>query len=188
MCPGPAVLDGSCGGVLAAIALPGHPESFLPQTGGPLIFVNIPTASHIVAVVNRGQRRIVATSKLGGARGNFPMALDKAGHRPLVVCRAPAELLVLKTDAGRIVARVPSVARDGIGYDAPLLRAYITGGAGSITLIERQDANHYLGLTEVPAPPGGRTSLLVPALGRLYLGAWGRAGNPDELRSYEVLP
>lgn len=186
---GLAVLDGETGRLLTTIPLPSHPESFQIEEFGPKIFVNIPSAGNVVAVINRRQRRIAALWRLDGAHDNFPMALDEADHRLFVVCREPAELLVLNSGTGRIVARVPCVgAADDVWYDQARKRIYISGGDGSITVIARKDANHYRSIARIRTPPGGRTSCLVPQLNRFYLGIWGRGTQPEELRIYGTRP
>src|SRR5918996_3720929 len=82
-------------GALGIIAVPGgerlddiplsaHPESFQLETAGARIFVNVPRAGH-VAVVDRLERTPVAVWPLVDVRANFPMALDEAGHRLIVI-------------------------------------------------------------------------------------------------------
>lgn len=186
---GLAFLDAATGKLVSTIRLPSHPESFQLETSGPDIFVNIPGAGNVVEVVNRVKGKIVATWPLEEARGNFPMALDEAGHRLFVVCRSPAELLVLNSGSGKLLARVPSVSRaDDVWYGAARRRVYISGGGGYITVIAQQNPNTYHPLAQIKTPPGGRTSLLVPELHRLYLGIWGRDGLPEELQIYAVRP
>lgn len=184
---GIAILDGATGNLVATIRLPDHPESFQLETAGEKIYVNIPSAGNIVDVLDRRTRRIVATWKLGAARDNFPMALDEANHRLFIACRTPAEVLVLDTESGHIVARIAAVTRaDDAWYDAANKRAYVSGGGGAITVIQETDANHYGKIAQFKTADGGRTSCLVPQLNRLFLGVWGQRGQPEELRIYEI--
>jgi len=89
------VLDAATSKKLADIALRAHPESFRLEESGPRIFVNLPNANHTIAVVDRSKRSVVATWQRE-AQANFPMALDEADHRLLVVTRRPPLLVVLK--------------------------------------------------------------------------------------------
>lgn len=186
---GLGILDGATGKLVAAIKLPGHPESFQLEDPGPRIFVNIPTAGNTIAVVDRKERRIVATWTLGGAQDNFPMALDGTDYRLFVTCRTPPEVLVLDSDSGKIIAHIPCVSHaDDMWYDAAHKRIYVSGGEGFISVIEQADLNHYRRIAQIRTSPGGRTSCFVPQLNRLYLGVWGRGGQPEELQVYEVQP
>ena len=186
---GLGILDATTGNLLQTIKLPDHPESFQLEKSGPRIFVNIPSAGNIIDVVDRVQGKIVATWKLGGAQDNFPMDLDDADHRLFVACRTPPEVLVLDTNSGEIVARVPSVSHaDDLWYDAAHKRAYVSGGGGFITVIAQDDANHYRRIAQIKTLPGARTSFLAPQLKRLYLGIWGLENHPAELRVYETQP
>lgn len=73
-------------------------------------------------------------------------------------------------------------------YDEAHRRIYVSGGEGFISIVQQLDVNHYQRVAQVRTPPGGRTSILVPPLDRLYLGVWGRGGRPEELRVYAVQP
>jgi len=184
---GIAILDGTTGSLVGTINLPDHPESFQLEENGQKIYVNIPSANNIVDVVDRSARKVVATWTLGGAQDNFPMALDEANHRLFITCRTPAEVLILDTRSGKIIARIPSVTHaDDAWYDPANKRAYTSGGGGFITVIGEEDANHYRTVAQIKTAPGARTSCLVPELKRLYLGVWGQGGRPEELRVYEI--
>ncbi|HEV2298803.1 MAG TPA: hypothetical protein VGR72_09830 [Candidatus Acidoferrales bacterium] len=183
---GLAILVAATGNLLNTIKLPAHPESFQLEDSGPRIYINIPDANNVVAVVDRSEKKIVASWTLGGAQDNFPMALDDAHHRLFIGCRTPAEVLVLDTASGKILARVPSVTHaDDLWYDAAHKRIYVSGGGGFITVIAQQDADHYQRVAQIKTLPGARTSILVPQLNRFYLGVWGHPTQPAELRIYE---
>ena len=168
-----ALLDAASGEKTGEIALPGHPESFRLEAGGPRAFVNVPTARQVV-VVDRDAGRQVAAWKVDG-RDNFPMALDEAAGRLLVVERHPPELLVLDTASGEVAARLPTCGdADDVFLDAKRGRVYVSCGEGVVNVVERR-GDAYQELARVPTAPGARTSLLVPELDRLYVAA--RAGD-----------
>ncbi|MDE3181557.1 MAG: YncE family protein [Acidobacteriota bacterium] len=184
---GIGIVNAGAGSLIGTIKLPGHPESFQLASAGPLIYVNIPTAGHIVEVMNRDTRQLVAKWTIEGARDNFPMALDDAHHRLFVVCRRPAEMLVLDVNSGRIVARVPCVGdADDIWYDAARKLIYISGGEGYISVVKQRDPNHYQMLAQIKTALGARTSFFVPQLSRMYLAAPRRGNQSAELRIYDT--
>lgn len=186
---GLAILDGATGNQLGVIKLPAHPEGFQLEESGLRIYVNIPSANNIVAVVDRNERKIVATWRIGRARDNFPMALDEKERRLFIVSRTPPELLALDTGSGKVVAEVPAVGHaDDVWYDPTRKRAYVSGGDGYISVIAEQDPDHYRRIAQFKTAPGGRTSFLSPQLGRLYLGVWGVNGSAEQLRVYDVEP
>jgi DNA-binding beta-propeller fold protein YncE len=162
-----ALVDAASGTKAGEIALPGHPEAFQIETGGSRVFVNVPGARQI-AVTDRDAGRQVATWKLAG-QGNFPMALDEAHGRLLVVDRNPPELLVFDTGRGELVARLPTCGdADDVFLDTKRERVYVSCGEGFIDIV-RQNGDAYERLTRVPTAPGARTALFVPGLDRLYL-------------------
>ncbi len=182
------ILDVATGQKLADIPLRGHPESFRLEESGTKIFVNVPTANHTIAVVDRVKRWIIATWTLE-AQANFPMALDEPDHRLLVVTRRPAQLIVLDTQSGKPVASQPAVAdADDVFYDAAHKRVYISGGEGFIDIFEQRDPDHYRPIGRIPTASGARTSLFAPELNRLYLAVPHRGNQTAEIRVYEAQP
>ena len=171
---------------LGDVPLQGHPEAFQLEQAGPRIFVNVPSA-HQVAVVDRDKHAVTMTWPLQGAEAHFPMALDEAQHRLFVDARTPPLLVVLDTESGKEVARVPSVGdADDLFYDAPHRRLYIAGGAGALSIVAQEDADHYTPVATIPTAAGARTALFVPALGRLYLAVPHRGTQSAEIRVYAV--
>ncbi len=183
---GLGVIDVASNRLLHDIKLAKHPESFRLEKSGQRIFVNIPNAGEI-AVVDRLKRTVAVRWPLDGDHANFPMALDEPEKRLFIVCRHPAELLVLDTASGKPVVKLPCVGdADDVWYDAALKRIFISGGEGFLSVIEQRDANHYEALAKIPTAPGARTSFFVPQLRRLYLAVPRRGAQSAQLRVYEV--
>ncbi len=149
--------------------LDAHPESFQLEKNGSRIFINIPEAGN-VTVVDRRTRTVKAKWPVTGAKSNFPMALDEVNHRLFIGCRKPAKMLVLDTADGKEIASVDITGdTDDLFYDATLKRIYVSGGAGSVSVIEQKEPDHYNVIATIPTGEGARTSLLVPELKRLYV-------------------
>jgi hypothetical protein len=163
-----ALMDSASGKPTAEIRLPGHPESFQLEHGGPRIFVNVPDA-HQITVVDRFTGQQVASWGLAGAQANFPMALDEADGRLVVGYREPGLLAVFDTRSGTPVTRLPACGdTDDVFIDAERERVYLSCGAGFLDVVQRRD-DIYEELARIPTSPGARTALFVPERERLYL-------------------
>ncbi len=171
--------------VIGEIKLRGHPESFQLEAGGPLIYVNVPTAG-LIAVADRDKGTVV-TDWIVPAAGNFPMALDEASGRLFVATRHPARLLVFDTATGKVVVNIKTVRdADDVFFDGDTHRVYVSGGEGFVHVYQEDEVDH-LSLSErVRTRAGARTSLFVPEW-RLFFVAVPRQGNASaEIRVFKV--
>jgi DNA-binding beta-propeller fold protein YncE len=167
--------DGALGVVVAAsgarlddIPLAAHPESFQLERTGARIFVNVPRADH-AAVVDRQKRAPLAAWPLADVRANFPMALDEAGHRLIVIAREPPTLLVIDTRTGKELVRTDSCGdADDVFYDARRQQLYVSCGQGFLEVLALRDRAPQR-LASIPTAAGARTSLFVPDQDRLYV-------------------
>ena len=185
---GIGVLDAMTGRELGTVTLRGHAEAFEVENGGARIYVNVPTAREI-AVADWDRRTVIERWPMREYRDNFPMAFDKPHHRLFVVCRRPAQLLVIDPASGRMVAHLPVVGdADDVYYDEALRRVYVSGGQGMISVVDQTDADQYRLRTEIPTTPGARTSILVPPLKRFYLAVPRRGTHAAEISVYAVNP
>ncbi len=181
------IIAAASGEQVGAIKLDGHPESFQLEKSGSRVFVNVPTARKIT-VVDRDKGTVISSWPVVGARSNYAMALDESRHRLFVGARRPAKLLVFDTDSGKQVADLASPGdADDIFYDNARQGIYISGGDGSIGVIEQKDADHYKPTANISTAPGARTSLFVPELNRVYLAVPHRGSQPAEIRLYEAV-
>ncbi len=166
---GIAVIDAASGKRLDDVAkLDAHPESFQIAASRPVIYANIATKAKVV-VIDRNTHR-VTDWPLRTGKANYPMALDEADHRLFVVTRKPAQLVVLDSDSGAMVASVPCVNdSDDLYYDTARKRIYAPGGEGFISVVQQIDADHYQSLAKVPTTIGARTGLWYEKRDRFYL-------------------
>lgn len=182
-----AVIDPVAIRKVADVKLDGHPEAFQLEAKGNRLFVNVPSAKH-VAVIDRDKRTVIATWPIREAEAHFPMALDEPNHRLFVVCRAPAKVLVLDTETGKVVASAACCEdADDVFFDPASKRLLVSGGGAAVTVIQQEDADHYRAVADVATAPGARTSLFAPETGKLYVAAPARVAREAELRIYDVL-
>jgi DNA-binding beta-propeller fold protein YncE len=150
--------------------------------------VNLPN-SRKIAVVDRKTRTVIASWSTGQALANFPMALDEQEHRLFVVCRKPAELLVLSTDTGAVIAELPAVGDcDDVFYDTASKRLYTSGGEGNVSVVEQQSPNQYSELGKVSTRKGARTSFFSSASHALYVAARQQGSQPAAIYVYGIQP
>ena len=180
-----AALDATDGRKAGEAAVGGHPESFQLEASGPRIFVNVPTVRHI-SVVDRVQMKVVGTWPVTEAAANYPMALDEPGHRLFVGCRKPAVVLTYDIHSGKQTGSVRIAGdTDDLFWDAKRQRLYVSAGEGFIDVLQASESRLER-TARIPTAAGARTSLFVPALGRLYLAVPQRANQAAEIRVYEV--
>src|ERR1700674_1373855 len=166
---GIAVIEAATGKRLDdAAKLDAHPESFQIASSKPVIYANIATKAKVVVIDRKTHK--VTDWPLKNAKGNYPMALDEADHRILVVTRKPARLIAIDTETGATVASIPCVNdADDVYYDTGRKRIYIPGGEGFLSVIQQTDANHYPALSTNPTTIVARAGLWYEKRDRFYL-------------------
>lgn len=129
-----------------------------------------------VIVIDRDQRKVLATWPITGGPEPHAVALDGAHHRLLIGSRVkrshiyrPGKLVVMDSDTGRVIDAIDTEGGvDEVEYDAPSHRVYYTGTTGFVEVFKQIDADHYERLGRVPTGPIAKTSLLVPEMKRFY--------------------
>src|SRR5258708_1142919 len=162
----------------------GHSESFQLEKKGSRIFVNVPEDGSVVNVIDRKTGELTKWG-LNGVTANYPMALDEDNHRLFVVTRRPPFLMVLDTDTGKEVARVPvGGSCDDVYYDAERKRIYALGGEGFISVIQQNDPDHYTLSANIPSAIGVRTGIFYGT--SLYVGVPASGVEPAQIWNYAV--
>jgi len=162
----------------------GHSESFQLEKKGSRIFVNVPEDGSVVNVIDRKTGELTKWG-LNGAKANYPMALDEDDHRLFVVTRRPPFVMVLDTDTGKEVARVPVAGScDDVYYDAERKRIYAIGGEGFISVVQQNDLDHYTLSANIPSAVGVRTGTFYGT--SLYVGVPASGLEPAQIWNYAV--
>jgi YVTN family beta-propeller protein len=184
---GLAVIDPVKNSIIDTIKLDGHPESFqISDELQPGIFVNIPE-SNSISVVDVQKRAVVEKWSNSGTSGNYPMALDEDDRRLFTVYRSPSQLFVLDTNTGNLVTKLDVVNdADDIWFDGKNKQIYLTGGEGYLDIISQKDQNTYQEIAKIPTGQGGRTSLFVSALDRLYIAVPDYFGQDAKIEVFET--
>jgi hypothetical protein len=163
---GLAIIDPRKAVKLADTPLSGHPESFQLSATDNRVFVNIPNSRQI-AVIDRNNGKILTTWSTNHL-ANFPMALDAGRHVIGVVFRNPPSLTLLDADSGEVKGDIATCGEaDDAFFDKKRQRYYVSCGASEIDVYDA--AQEFSSLAKLTAPPGGRTSLFVPDLDRLFV-------------------
>jgi YVTN family beta-propeller protein len=158
------------GARVADIRLDAHPESFQLEKTGPRIFVNLP-GSKKIAVIDRNTKSILASWGTGGPLSNYPMALDEANHRLIVVCRIPPRIVVIDTTTGKVIQSIPTVGD--------------SDDEGAVSVVQQQDADHYREISRLATVKGARTGLFSADLDRLFVAVRRQGSQPAEIRIFE---
>ena len=179
-------------GVVAAtekageIPLGSHPESFQLEHSGSRVFVNVPKELG-VAVVDRTKHAVVSKWGLDWTAANYPMALDEGDARLFVGCRLPSRLVILDTNSGRVVAKLPIVGdSDDVFFDSSRHLVYVIGGEGAVDIFRMRDPNNYDRVGRTNTAPGARTGLFVSGLDRLFVAVPHRGSQVAKFLVYEV--
>ena len=184
---GLAVIDPVKNSLIDTIPLDGHPESFqISDELQPGIFVNTPE-SNSISVIDAQKRTVVAKWANNGTSGNYPMALDEDSYRLFTVYRSPSQLSVIDTNTGKPVTQLDVVKdADDIWFDAENKQIYLTGGEGYLDVVSQKDQNNYQEIAKIPTGQGGRTSLFVSALDRLYIAIPDYSGHDAKIEVFET--
>ncbi len=174
-----AVIDAVDFTVRSPIALPKDLGALRLEAGRPRMYVNAKQGQ--VVVIDTYKDEVIDRFPVAPARGNAALALDDPHRRLFIGCRERPSLVVMDSDTGKVVARVPIPGDvDDLSFDARRRRIYASCGEGAIAVIELLDPDRYRSLATIPTAPRARTSTFDPGSGRLYLAVPRRADRPDQ--------
>lgn len=171
---------------VGTIPLSSHPESFQIEEGGSRIFVNVPK-EFAVAVVDRTKDTVISKWGLDWSFANYPMALDEADKRLFVGCRLPARLVVLNTDSGQVVTKLPIVGdTDDVYFDPTRRFVYVISGDGAVDVFRMSDPDHYENAGRTNTASGARTGIFAPEFDRLFVAVPHRGSQAAKILVYQI--
>ncbi len=163
------VFDAATGQLLGTIALGGGPEFPAADDTGQ-VFVNIEDQNEIVRF-DLHTLAVTAHWPLAPAEGPSAMAFDATHHRLFSGCRSQ-QLVVLNSDTGAVVARLPiGKGVDAASYLPAKGLVLVSNGDGTLNIVHQTDADHYTAVETVNTAPGARTHAVDDATGRVFLGS-----------------
>lgn len=175
---GLAVIDPVTPSKLGEVELGAHPEGFQLEPETARVFVNLPSARQI-AVADLASGLRTATWAVPDLKSNFPLAIDASRSLLAVVFRSPAKLVLLDAKTGAVTASLPACSdADDVFFDAHRGWIYVSCGEGAVDVFQ-SDSTGTRPLARVPTLPGGRTSLFVPELDRLFVAVRAGSAHPE---------
>jgi DNA-binding beta-propeller fold protein YncE len=175
-----AVIEADGYSTRSPIPLPKDVGGFQLEWRRPRMYVNSKSAGQVI-VIDLENDKIIDRYPVAPAGMNAALAIDEPNRRLFVGCRRDPSLVVMDSDTGKVMARLPIPGDvDDLYFDAKRRRVYVSCGEGAIAVIRRNDADRYEALVALPTVTGARTSLFDAETGRLFLAVPRRAERPDQ--------
>jgi YVTN family beta-propeller protein len=172
--------------VVGNIRVPGNTlKGMLLDHDRSRLYVSVRDKSQVV-VIDLKRRAIVATYTSPDLKTNVPIDQD-AEQRLFVGGRKPNNLVILDARTGATLQYLPTVAAsDDLTVDPIHHRVYVTGSTG-MDVYARSAGDRYVREAHYDTL-GGKTSIYVPSLQRLYV-VHSRTNAPESgLQIYRVNP
>ncbi len=177
--------------LIADVKVDAHPAELLLDKSGKRLFCYVSVSSKI-QVIDTKTRKVIDTWPVSSERPGDG-AYDAAGNRLLIGTRKPPQMIAMDADTGKEVSSVATVdGMDGVSFDAKHRRVYVSGGrdaeVGFVYSYQQKDADHYELIDKLPTRQGAGTSLWVPELNRLYVGAPAQGDQSADILVFEAQP
>lgn len=185
------IIDAKSHKLIGDVKVDAHPAELLLDKSGKRLFCFVSPSSKI-QVIDTKDRKVVATWTVSSERPGDG-AYDAATNRLFIGTRKPPQMTAMNADSGKEVSALPTVdGMDGVFFDAKRRRVYVSGGrdaeVGFIYSYQQKDADHYELIDKLPTRKGAGTSLWVPELNRLYVGAPASDGQAADVLVFEAQP
>src|SRR5467141_4292541 len=170
------IVDTKNGKFLGSIEIEGlNPAGLALDPKSSKLYVVTGATSNVI-VIDRDQRKVLATWPITVGPEPHAVAFDGAHHRLLIGSRVkrshiykPGKLVVMDSDTGKVIDAIDTEGGvDEVVFDVPSKRIYYTGTTGFVEVFKQVDADHYERLGRAATGPIAKTTLLVPELKRFY--------------------
>lgn len=126
---------------------------------------------HDIIAIDTRTNAILAHYPMAACQRPHGIAIDPETRRVFSTC-VNKIMVVMDADNGRIIAQLPiGTGSDGAAFDPKHRLALSSNGEGTISVIQEEDANHFVALPDVATQRSARTIAIDPATGRLFLPA-----------------
>lgn len=185
------IIDARRDKLVADVRADAHPAELLLDKSGKRLFCFV-SVSNKIQVIDTKARKVIATWPVSSQHPGDG-AYDAASNRLLIGTRTPPQMIAMNADTGKEVSSVPTVdGMDGVYFDAKRRRVYVSGGrdadVGFVYTYQQKDADRYELIDKLPTRQGAGTSLWVPELNRLYVGAPAQGDQPADVLVFEAQP
>jgi DNA-binding beta-propeller fold protein YncE len=163
-----AVIDGKDYSVRQPIALPTSLGAFKLESSRPRMYANAKNDG--VIAIDSDQDKTIGRFPVAPAGANASIAIDEPNHRLFIGCRKNPSLVVMDSDTGNVVARLPIPNDvDDMSFDPSRKWIFASCGEGAIAVVRQIDADRYESLGTIATVKRARTSIFNPETGELYL-------------------
>jgi YVTN family beta-propeller protein len=167
--PNATIIDAASGTVVGTLDLGGAPEQAVTDRNG-RIYVDLEDKDS-VAVIDTKNLAVVARYSLAG-KGGTPagLAFDVKNHILFVACRAPATMVMMDANTGRILETLPiGNGSDGAVFNPATMEAFSSNSDGTLTIIKENSPTSFAVEQTVTTTRGAKTLTLDPKTNRIVL-------------------
>jgi DNA-binding beta-propeller fold protein YncE len=167
--PNATVIDAKDGSVVGTIDLGGAPEQAVADGKGHL-YVDIEDKDN-VAVVDAKTLTVTAHYDLGG-KGGGPagLAFDVKNHILFAACHAPATMVVLDANDGKIIATLAiGTGVDGAVFNPATMEAFSSQGDGTLTVVKENSPTSFVVVQNVQTQRSAKTLTLDTKTNQILL-------------------
>jgi YVTN family beta-propeller protein len=126
---------------------------------------------HDIIAIDTRTNAVLAHYPMAACQRPHGIAVDSDTRRVFSTCINKL-MVVMDADNGRIVAQLPiGTGTDGATFDPKRKLALSSNGEGTISVVQEQDANHFVALPDLATQRSARTIAIDPSTGRLFLPA-----------------
>lgn len=161
------VIDPKSNTAIGSLAIGAALEAGVADGHGKLFVDGV--ENHDIVVIDTLKRAVVAHWPMPDCVRPHGIAVDAQTHRVFATC-VNKLMVVVDGDSGANIATLPiGSGSDGAAFDPERKLVLSSNGEGTLSVIQEQDADHFVALETVATAPSARTIAIDPKTGRLFI-------------------
>jgi DNA-binding beta-propeller fold protein YncE len=176
--PNATIIDTKDGSIVGTLDLGGAPEQAATDGKGRM-WIDLEDKDSVAAVDTKAMK-VTATYGLDG-KGTQPggLAFDPKNHVLFATCHAPAVMVMLNADTGKVLDAQPiGTGTDGATFNPATMEAFSSNGDGTLSVIKEESPTKFSVEQNVPTMRGAKTLTLDSKLNHVLMIADERAPAP----------